>query len=328
MMIQVEHTIIIGAGPCGLACALALQEQGIQPLIIEKGNLVETIYQYPTHQTFFSSSDRLEIGKIPFINEKAKPVRLDALAYYREVVKRNNIRIHAFEEMIDVNGAEAGRFQVVTKKQGTERTYFTKHVIIATGYYDQPQLIQIPGEGLPKVMHYFKEAHPYYEQNVVVIGGKNSAIDTAIELQRAGAKVTVLYRGTQYSSSIKPWILPEFDSLVKRRAINLEFNAQMTKVTKTAVHYKVNNQERELVNDYVFAMTGYMPHIPLLKKIGIEVDSESGRPTFNEQTFETNVKNMYVAGVVISGYNGNETFIENGRHHGEKIADNICHLDH
>lgn len=318
-----EHTIIIGAGPCGIACALALQSKGINPLIIEKGNIVNTIYHYPTHQTFFSSSDKLEVGQIPFVNEKAKPVRLDALAYYRAVVSRREIRIHAFEEMKHIKKVNEQLFQVVTHKGNEELMYEAKHIIIATGYYDQAQLLHVPGESLSKVTHYFKEAHPYYKQNVVVIGGKNSAVDAAMELERAGAKVTVLYRGSNYSASIKPWILPIFESLVRRDCIQIEFNAEVNEITKNKVYYTVNGIEQNIKNDYVFAMTGYMPDIDLIRNLGIEIDLRTGRPKFNSKTYETNIKNMYVAGVLISGYNGNETFIENGRHHGEKIAEHI-----
>lgn len=316
---ELEHTIIIGAGPCGLASALALQQQGINPLIIEKGNVVEAIYRYPTHQTFFSSSDKLEIGDIPFINEKPKPVRQDALTYYREVAKRNNLRIHAFEEVIKIHKLEDENINVVT----TKHSYIAKNVIIATGYYGQPQLLNIPGEALSKVSHYFKEAHPFYKQDVVVIGGKNSAVDAAIELERAGANVTVLYRGSDYSPSVKPWILPEFTSLVRREAISLQFNAHVTEITPSTVNYKTGEENYVIENDFVFAMTGYMPDISLLHEAGVKVDMNTGRPTFNEQTFETNIENIYVAGVVISGYDGNETFIENGRYHGEHIAKHI-----
>ena len=319
-----EHTIIIGAGPCGLACALALQKQGVDPLIIEQGNIVDTIYHYPTHQTFFSTSDKLEIGNIPFIDQKSKPVRMDALAYYREVVKRNEIRVLAYEKMTNVQQVDDGQLKVFTEKNEKQFTYITKNVIIATGYYHQPQLLNIPGEQLTKVSHYFKEAHPYYKKDVVVIGGKNSAVDAALELQRAAANVTVLYRGSDYSSSIKPWILPAFDSLVQKQSIHLEFRAHVTEITDEKVYYEVDGQKKQLKNDFVFAMTGYKPNIPLLEKIGIEVDHQTGRPTFNQHTFETNIKNIYVAGVVISGYNGNETFIENGRFHSKQISDAIC----
>lgn len=318
-----EHTIIIGAGPCGLACALALQEKGIQPLLIEQGNLVHTIYQYPTHQTFFSTSDKLEIGNIPFVNEKEKPVRLDALAYYREVVKRHKLRIQAYEKVVDVTTLKDGKLEVQTIKNDKEKAYISQHVIVATGYYDNPQMLHIPGEDLPKVHHYFKEAHPYYQQDVVVIGGKNSAVDTAIELERAGANVTVVYRGATYSPSIKPWILPNFDSLVQKKRIHMLFNTVVNEITDTDVFVEVKGRKQSIKNDVVFAMTGYQPDITLLKKIGIKINEKTGRPMYNERTFETNVDNVYVAGVIISGYNGNETFIENGRYHGSYISEAI-----
>lgn len=318
-----EHTIVIGAGPCGLACALALQEKGIQPLLIEQGNLVHTIYQYPTHQTFFSTSDKLEIGNIPFVNEKEKPVRLDALAYYREVVKRHKLRIQAYEKVVDVTTLKDGKLEVQTIKNDKEKAYISQHVIVATGYYDNPQMLHIPGEDLPKVHHYFKEAHPYYQQDVVVIGGKNSAVDTAIELERAGANVTVVYRGATYSPSIKPWILPNFDSLVQKKRIHMLFNTVVNKITDTDVFVEVKGRKQSIKNDVVFAMTGYQPDITLLKKIGIKINEKTGRPMYNERTFETNVDNVYVAGVIISGYNGNETFIENGRYHGSYISEAI-----
>lgn len=318
-----EHTIVIGAGPCGLACALALQEKGIQPLLIEQGNLVHTIYQYPTHQTFFSTSDKLEIGNIPFVNEKEKPVRLDALAYYREVVKRHKLRIQAYEKVVDVTTLKDGKLEVQTIKNDKEKAYISQHVIVATGYYDNPQMLHIPGEDLPKVHHYFKEAHPYYQQDVVVIGGKNSAVDTAIELERAGANVTVVYRGATYSPSIKPWILPNFDSLVQKKRIHMLFNTIVNEITDTDVFVEVKGRKQSIKNDVVFAMTGYQPDITLLKKIGIKINEQTGRPMYNERTFETNVDNVYVAGVIISGYNGNETFIENGRYHGSYISEAI-----
>lgn len=319
-----EHTIVIGAGPCGLACALALQEKGVQPLLIERGNIVHTIYRYPTHQTFFSTSEKLEIGNFPFVTEKSKPVRLDALAYYREVTKRHQLRIYSHEEVIDIITQDDGRLEVHTQKNNREQVYVTKHVVIATGYYDNPQMLHIPGEELPKVQHYFKEAHPYYGKKVVVIGGRNSAVDTALELEKAGATVTVLYRGDTYSPSVKPWILPVFDSLVQKESIHMEFNAIVKEITETTVRYEVHGQEQTISNDFVFAMTGYKPDISLLEKVGIIIDKESGRPMYNQKTFETNVDNIYVAGVVVSGYNGNETFIENGRHHGSFISESIC----
>ena len=323
---MIEHTIIVGAGPCGLSCALELQRYNIKPLIIEKGNIVETIYRFPTHQTFFSTSKNLEIGDFPFVTDKFKPVRNEALAYYREVVKRNELRIHPFETVTNIIKKD-DLFYLYTNKNGQEIQYIAKHVIIATGYYDQPQYLNIVGENLPKVMHYFKEGHPYYNTDVVIIGGKNSAVDAALALYKAGAKITVLYRGSTYSKSIKPWILPDFDSLVQKGRISMEFNAIVTEITENNVKYRVNNEVKHLKNDFVFAMTGYQPNISFLKKIGVNVDNTTGKPEKDENTFETNIPNLYVAGVIISGFNGNETFIENGRWHGKAIAASILKKD-
>lgn len=321
---QNENIIIVGGGPCGMSCAINLQEHGINPLIIEKENVVNTIYNFPTHQTFFSSSEKLEIGEVAFITEKQKPVRNQALSYYREVARRKNLRINSFEKVYSIKSSGQSNFTLETKnKNGEKQTYSAENVIIATGYHDQPNMMNVPGEDLPKVMHYFKEAHPFYNKNVVVIGGKNSAVDTTLELHKAGANITVLYRGEQYSKSVKPWILPEFDSLVRKEIVHMEFNAHIKEITDDKVIYTAGNETKEVDNDYVFAMTGYKPDFQLLKLTGVHVDENSGRPFFNQETMETNVPGVYVAGVVAAGYNNNEIFIENGRFHGGKIAEAI-----
>lgn len=320
---QKEHTIVVGGGPCGMSCAIELQNQNINPLIIEKGNIVNTIYNYPTHQMFFSSSEKLEIGNVAFITEKQKPVRNQALAYYRSVAEREKLRISPFEKVTSIKKIDQ-IFHIHTETStGEQQDYQAQHVIIATGYYDQPNYMGIPGEELEKVMHYFKEAHPYFKKNVVVIGGKNSAVDATLELYKAGANVTVLYRGENYSKSIKPWILPEFDALVRKDKVKMDFNAEVINITNGNVHYEVNGQNKSIENDFVFAMTGYKPDHNFLKQIGIEIDEQSGRPLFNTETFETNIAGIFVAGVIAAGYNNNEIFIENGRHHGKLIANAI-----
>ena len=320
---QMEKVIIIGGGPCGMSCAIELQRYGINPLIIEKGNVVNTIYNFPTHQTFFSSSEKLEIGDMPFITEMKKPVRNQALAYYREVAKRKQIRMHTYEKVKEVK-KDNDIFRVMTEKvDGQETTYQAEKVIIATGYYDQPNYLHIPGENLKKVMHYFKEAHPFFNKDVVVIGGKNSAVDATLELHKAGANVTVLYRGGEYSNSIKPWILPEFDSLVKKGIVKMVFHPQVTKITEDAVYFEADGEINVIKNDFVFAMIGYQPDISFLNASGVEVDASNGKPNYSSATYETNVKGMYVAGVVAAGYNNNEIFIENGRFHGQEIARSI-----
>lgn len=311
-----EQIIIVGGGPCGLAAAIALQHAGYSPLVIEKGNIVHSLYRYPTHQTFFSTSDRLEIGGVPFISERRKPKRNEALVYYREVVTRKQIRVQTFEKVEQVTKQQDGTFFVQT----TKGTYRAKYVIVATGYYDHPNYMNVPGEDLPKVTHYFKEGHPYYNTDCVVIGGKNSSVDAALELVKAGARVTVLYRGSAYSPSIKPWILPEFDALVRQGVIQMEFNAHVQEITEDAVIYKVGDEVKTIKNDFVFAMTGYHPDHDFLKSMGVGIDEETGRPLYDPDTMETNVSGIFIAGVIAAGNNANEIFIENGRFHGEQIA--------
>ena len=314
-----EEVIIIGAGPCGMAAAIALQEIGKNPLIIEQGNIVNAIYSYPTHQTFFSTSEKLEIGDIPFVTETYKPKRNQALVYYREVARRKQLRIHSFEKVNKVE-KNADFFEVITDKG----IYTASYVVVATGYYDHPNDMGVPGEELPKVSHYFKEAHPYFDQDVCVIGGKNSSVDAAIELVKAGARVTVLYRGSSYSSSIKPWILPEFESLVRNEKIAMEFSAEVTRITEEKVYYRKDGKEKFIANDFVFAMTGYHPDHPFLKEMGISIDEETGRPVYNQETMETNIEGIFIAGVIAAGNNANEIFIENGRFHGAQIAKAIA----
>lgn len=318
-----EHTIIIGAGPCGMAAALELQNRGIDALLIEKGNVADAIYRYPTHQTFFSSSDRLEIGGVPFITENKKPYRNQALAYYREVAQRKQLRIHSYEQVISVN-KKGTEFEVTSRNiSGKTGAYIASHVIVATGYYGQPNETEWSGSNSKKVFHYFKEAHPFFQKKVAVIGGKNSAVDATLELHKAGAEVTVLYRGSDYSKSVKPWILPEFESLVRNRKITMEFNSIVSEVTDEEVVYMKNGIEKRVENDFVFAMTGYRPDLDFLTQMGIKVDPATGKPVHNEKTMETNIENLYVAGVIAAGFNNNEIFIENGRFHGGRIAEAI-----
>lgn len=310
--------VIVGGGPCGLSAAIELQNIGLSVVVIEKGNIVHSIYNYPTHQTFFSSSLKLSIGKTPFITAMDKPKRNDALVYYRTVAQIEELQINSHERVEDVvkNGDQ---FTVKTDKA----VYSAKYVVVATGYYDQPNRLYVEGEDLPTVFHYFKEAHPYFNKKVTVIGGKNSAVDAALELQRAGAHVTVVYRNDTYSKSVKPWILPGFDSLVRNGQIDMYFNADVTKINEKAVTVNQQGETFDLESDYVFAMIGYHPDHAFLRKIGIEVDETSGRPVFDEDSMETNVENLFIAGVIAAGNNANEIFIENGRFHGGMIAQSI-----
>lgn len=317
---QTVESIIIGGGPCGLSAAIEQKKKGIDTLVIEKGNVVDAIYNYPTHQTFFSSSDKLSIGDIPFIVEESKPRRNQALVYYREVVKHHQLRINAFEEVLTVKKIN-NRFTLTTTKD----VYQCRFLTVATGYYGQHNTLEVEGAELPKVKHYFKEAHPYFDQNVVIIGGKNSAVDAALELEKAGAHVTVIYRGSDYPKAVKPWILPNFESLVKHEKINMAFNADVTKITEDSVIYEQDGEVIEIPNDYIFAMIGYHPDYNFLKSIGIEInENEYGTaPVHNKETYETNVENCYIAGVIAAGNDANTIFIENGKYHGGIITQNI-----
>jgi len=315
---QQADAIIVGGGPCGLAAAIALQNIGLQPIVIEKGNIVNAIYHYPTHQTFFSTSERLAIGDVPFIIEGRKPKRNQALVYYREVVRLKNIQVNRFEKVQSVV-KNNDLFTVTSDKE----IYETPYVVIATGYYDHPNYLNIHGEQLPKVFHYFKEGHEFFDTEVLVIGGKNSAIDAALELNKAGARVTVAYRGSEYSPSIKPWVLPEFGGVVKTGEVDMLFNTNVLEIREHEVVLEVEGQEKIVKNDFVFAMTGYHPDHSFIKAMGVDIEEETGRPYVTPETMETNVEGLFIAGVIAAGNNANEIFIENGRFHGECIARTI-----
>lgn len=315
---QQADAIIVGGGPCGLAAAIALQNIGLQPIVIEKGNIVNAIYHYPTHQTFFSTSERLAIGDVPFIIEGRKPKRNQALVYYREVVRLKNIQVNRFEKVQSVV-KNNDLFTVTSDKE----IYETPYVVIATGYYDHPNYLNIHGEELPKVFHYFKEGHEFFDTDVLVIGGKNSAIDAALELNKAGARVTVAYRGSEYSPSIKPWVLPEFEGVVKTGEVDMLFNTNVLEIREHEVVLEVEGQEKIVKNDFVFAMTGYHPDHSFIKAMGVDIEEETGRPYVTPETMETNVEGLFIAGVIAAGNNANEIFIENGRFHGECIARTI-----
>ena len=317
-VVQHVDVLIVGGGPCGIAAAISTQALGLKTTVIEKGNIVEAIYNYPTHQTFFSTSEKLAIGDVPFIVEERKPKRNQALVYYREVTKLKNIQVNKYEHVEKVEKKDH-YFLVTTSKA----TYHSTYVIIATGYYDHPNFMGIPGEDLPKVLHYFKEGHPYFAQNVLVIGGKNSAIDAALELNKAGANVTVAYRGSVYSPSIKPWVLPEFEGLVRNEEIQMHFNTEVLSIDEQFVYLTGPEGKFQMENDFVFAMTGYHPDHVFLEKMGVQIDQTSGRPTYNAETMETNVEGIFIAGVIAAGNNANEIFIENGRFHGNQIAQEI-----
>ncbi|WP_128894092.1 YpdA family putative bacillithiol disulfide reductase [Longirhabdus pacifica] len=320
-----EKVIIIGAGPCGLSAAAECQKQGLNPLIIEKGSVVHSIYQYPTYLSFHSSADRLEIADIPFMTPNEKPTRHEGLNYYRTVASRLHLRIHMYEEVVQLEKTAAGTFMMTTQHRTKgKQQYETENVIIATGYFDHPKTLHIPGEDLPKVSHFYKEAHPYYQMKVAIIGGKNSAVDAAIELERAGAEVTVIYRQEALSPSVKAWTKPVFESLVAKDRINMLWSAEVNEIKEESIIYSQNGKRVEMENDFVFALTGYRPDRTFMTQLGIQIDQETGAPFFHEHSMESNVEGAYIAGVIAAGENANVIFIENGREHGKPIAQHIA----
>lgn len=319
---QAEQVIIIGAGPCGLAAAIELQAIGITPLIIEKRNVVHSISQYPTYMHFFSTPELLEIGGIPFTTANDKPSRVEALSYYRNVALRHHVRINAYEAVTAIRPQPDGTFELDSHdRSGELKQYRAAAVIVATGYFDHPNELGIPGEKTDKVTHFFREAHPYTGMNVAIIGGSNSAIDAALELERAGARVTVIYRGEQYSSSIKPWVRPLFEGLVNKGRIQMRFASRVIEIKPRSVviSHQATGEQDELPNDFVLALTGFHPDRGFLSSFGVTIEEE-GYPTFNDETMESNVPGIYLAGVVASRHQANEIFIESGRFHGRKIA--------
>ena len=314
-----EHTIIIGAGPCGLAAAIELERSGISPLVIEKRNIVHAISQYPTYMQFFSTSEKLEIGDIPFTSASDKPSRLEALNYYRIVAQRHGIRIHPYETITSIEKSPDGFRLEGHDRFENARSYTCRNVIIATGYFDHPNELGIPGEDMDKVSHFFREAHPYAGMKVAIIGGSNSAIDAALELERVGAQVTIVYRGETYSPSIKPWVRPHFEKKVETGVIAMHFQSRVIGISSSEITVEGPHGQLQLENDFVLALTGFHPHRQFLAQTGVTMEEE-GFPTFDENTMETNIPGIYLAGVVASRHEANEIFIESGRFHGKKIV--------
>lgn len=318
-----EDVLIVGGGPCGLAAAIACKRAGLDPIIIEKGSLVHSIYRYPTYMIFHSTPELLEIGGIPFSTAHDKPTRQEALNYYRLVVARENLRVNVYET---VTGAQqtAGGFQVTTTdRYATPHTYETKNLIIATGYFDNPNRLGVPGEQLPKVSSFYKEAHPYAGMNVAVVGGNNSAVDAAMELERAGAHVTVICRRPELSDKVKAWTRPVFESLINKGRIRMYFGAHVESIEERSISVNTGTEIIALQNDHVFSLIGYRPDRSFLHSLGVATDPETGVPEHHPETMETNVPRLYIAGVIAAGHHANAIFIENGRFHGEGIARHI-----
>lgn len=311
--------IIIGGGPIGIACGLEAQKKGLSYIILEKGPIVNSLFNYPSNMQFFSSSEKLEIDGIPFISKEAKPKRNEALEYYRRIVTSNKLRIHLFEKVTDVEKKE-DFFSVITEKS----IYQAAKIIVATGFYDLPNLLKVPGEELPKVSHYYKDPHFYASQKLAVIGASNSAIDAALECWRKGSEVSLIIRGPEVGRRVKYWVRPDIINRIEEGSIKAFYNATVTEIQKDTIHIDTPEGEVILENDFVLALTGYMPNFEFLEKLGITLSSDEKRlPDYNHDTMETNVPGLYLAGVICGGMETHKWFIENSRIHAKIIIGHI-----
>ena len=321
----IHDIIIIGAGPTGLACAIEAETRGLDYRVIEKGCIVNSIKNFPLQMTFFTTPELLEIGGMPFVTPYQKPTRLEALKYYRRVADTYRLKLHLYETVLSVEGRD-DNFQVRTETRDRQTCHYrARKIVLATGYYDIPNFLNIAGEDLPKVTHYYREAHPYYGMDVAVIGGKNSAAVAALDLYRSGARVTLIHRGSRLSPSIKYWIKPDIENRIKAGEIQARFDTTVVEITqRTLVLRHRSGETFSLENDFVFAMTGYRPDLEFFHSIGVRLDPEDQRPLIDKDSYQSNVAGVYLAGVVVAGMFTNEVFIENGRFHGKVVVDHIA----
>ena len=316
---DILDVIIVGAGPIGLACGIEAKKAELSYAIFDKGCLVNSIYNYPKGMTFFSTSDRLEIGGVPFISHQPKPNRFEALEYYRRVATTWELNLNLYEKIDQITKKEE-MFTVETSKG----TYQAKAIIMATGFYDYPYLIGVEGEGLPKVKHYYDEPHPYFGQKIVVIGAANSAVDVALETFRKGAEVTMIIREDRIRESVKYWVKPDIENRIKSDEIKAYFNSSLTRVTEQTVEFSTPEGNKTIENDFVLAMTGYKPDFTFLESLGVKfLEDEFHSPIYNENTNESSATNVYIAGVVCGGLITNKWFIENSRVHAELIIKDL-----
>lgn len=315
---KILDILIIGGGPIGIACGLNAKKAGLDFLIVEKGCLVNSIYNYPSTMTFFSTSEKLEIGGVPFVTTSNKPTRAEALEYYRRVAVSNDLPVRLFEEVVSLK-KEGAIFSIVSAKE----TYYAKYVILSTGFYDIPVLLNIPGEDLKKVMHYYKDPHYFAMQKVVVVGSSNSAIDVALETYRKGADVTLVIRNEEVSQRVKYWVRPDIINRIKEGSIKAYFSSELKSIRESEVDIATKDGLVTIPNDFVMAMTGYKPNFELLRKFGIELSEDKLQPYHHPETMETNIGGLYLAGVVCGGMDTHLWFIENSRVHADVIIEEI-----
>ena len=317
---MVFDLLVIGAGPTGLACAIEAQKMGLSAVLVDKGCICNSLFHYPSHMTFFTTSELLEIGDIPFPSPNAKPTRNEALEYYRQVAAHYKLDVRQYQRVNRVEGSE-GNFKVhIADRFGRPGVQHARALAVATGYYDLPNLMEIPGEDLSKVHHYYNDPHPYYGLDVAVIGGKNSAAIAALELWRHGARVTLIHRGPEMHRHVKYWIKPDIENRIKHGQIKAYFNSRVTEIAPDAILVETPDGALTLPNDFVFALTGYHPDFNFLESLGVTCGGADRLPMCHKETLESNVPGIYLAGVIVAGSRTNEIFIENGRFHGRQIA--------
>ena len=315
-----KDLIIIGAGPIGLSCGIEAKKNNLEYLIIDKGMLVNSIFNYPTNTTFFSTSDKLEIGDIPFISHNVKPTRTEALEYYRRVSNSWKLNLSLYNEVLKIKN-ENDYFSITTQNGKFE----SRNIVICTGFYDIPYLLNIPGENLDKVLHYYNESHPYYQMDIAIVGAGNSAVDVALDTYRKGAKsVTMVIRENEVGENIKYWVKPDIMNRINNKEIQAYFNSEITEIKERNITVKTPEKSLELKNDFVLAMTGYQPNYNLLENLNVEIlDDEFKTPSYNEKTMKTNIEGVFLAGVICGGLKTNKWFIENSREHSKKILSTI-----
>ena len=314
--------LIVGGGPCGLAAAISAQRAGLNPLVLEAHVICSTIAHYPTYVRFFSTAEKLSLGDVPFVVAAEKPTRRDGLAYYRSVVRHFAIPLRQYEHVTRID-AEAGGFVVHSRAAGSDRKTRASAIVIATGYFGSPNKIRVPGEELSHVTHVYREGHEAFLQQVVVVGGGNSAAEAALDLWRSGARVTLVHFGPTFDKKIKPWVLPDFENRVKEGSIAVRWNSRVTAIDAEAVSVMTEEKIERLDASRVYLMTGFAPDLDLLRQIGVPIDPNTGIPTHDPATLETSVPGVFIAGVVVAGFDANKVFIENGRYHGDKIIARI-----
>jgi thioredoxin reductase (NADPH) len=317
---EIFDLLVVGAGPTGLACAIEAQRAGFRVVVVDKGCVCNSLFHYPAHMTFFTTPELLEIGDIPFPSPNPKPTRNEALQYYRLVAAYYKLDVRQYHRVERISGADGG-FEVYTEDRfGRPGALKARKLALSTGYYDLPNFMGIPGESLSKVHHYYNDPHPYFETDVVVIGGKNSAAIAALELWRSGARVTLVHRGPGIQPHVKYWIKPDIENRIKNGEVKALFDSQVVEIAQDTVVVNTPRGRETLKNDFVFALTGYHPDFDFLERVGIEFKGEDRLPVCDTETLESNVPGIYLAGVIVAGSRTSEIFIENGRFHGRQIA--------